>query len=133
MMTKISLVNLHHHMQIQNKRKRKKIFSLLMRTLRNYSVTNFLFNFSFKKIYFWLYWVFVAARGLSLVAASGGYSSLRCSDFSLRWLLLWSTGSRRTGFCSCGMQPSVVVAHGLSCSVACGISPDQGSNPFPLH
>ena len=29
--------------------------------------------------YFWLRWVFVAARGLSLVAASGG--------FSLQWLL----------------------------------------------
>ena len=28
-------------------------------------------------IYFWLHWVFVAAGGLSLVAASGGYSSLR--------------------------------------------------------
>ena len=28
-------------------------------------------------IYFWLCWVFVAARGLSLVAASGGYPSLR--------------------------------------------------------
>ena len=25
-------------------------------------------------IYFWLRWVFVAARGLSLVVASGGYS-----------------------------------------------------------
>ena len=29
-------------------------------------------------IYFWLHWVFIAACGLSLVAASGGYSSLRC-------------------------------------------------------
>ena len=29
-------------------------------------------------IYLWLHWVFVAARGLSLVAVSGGYSSLRC-------------------------------------------------------
>ena len=28
---------------------------------------------------------------------------------------------------------SVVVAHGLSCYVACGIFPDQGSNPCPLH
>ena len=36
---------------------------------------------------FWLHWVFIAARGLSLVAASGGYSSLRCTGFSLRWLL----------------------------------------------
>ena len=54
-------------------------------------------------IYFWLHWVFVAARGLSLVAASGGYSSLQCTGFSLRWLLLlWSTGSRHTGFSSCG-------------------------------
>ena len=28
---------------------------------------------------------------------------------------------------------SVVVAHGLSCSAACGIFPDQGSNPCLLH
>ena len=28
---------------------------------------------------------------------------------------------------------SVVVAQGLSCSKACGIFPDQGSNPCPLH
>ena len=25
------------------------------------------------------------------------------------------------------------MAHGLSCSTACGIFPDQGSNPRPLH
>ena len=37
--------------------------------------------------YFWLRWVFIAARGLSLVAASGGYSSLWCVGFSLWWLL----------------------------------------------
>ena len=56
--------------------------------------------------YFWLCWVFVAARGLSLVAASGGYSSLRCAGFSSQWLLLLrSTGSRRAR--------SVVVARGL--------------------
>ena len=54
----------------------------------------FFFNF----IYFWLRWVFIAAHGLSLVAASGGYSSLWCTVFSLRWLLLlWSTGSRAHG------------------------------------
>ena len=57
-------------------------------------------------IYFWLRWVFVAVCRLSLVVASGGYSSL------------WSTGSRRTGFSSCGMRAqyfclagSVVVAN----------------------
>ena len=54
-------------------------------------------------IYFWLRWVFVAACGFSLVAFSAGYSPLWCADFSLRWLLLLrSTGSRCTGFSSCG-------------------------------
>ena len=76
--------------------------------------------------YFWLCWVFISVRGLSLVAASGGHSSSWCAGLSLSWpLLLRSTGSRRAG--------SVVVAHGLSCSAACGIFPDQGSNPCPLH
>ena len=77
-------------------------------------------------IYFWLCWVFVSVQGLSLVVASGGHSSSRCTGLSLLWPLpLRSTGSRRTG--------SVAVAHGPSCSVACGIFPDQGSNPCPLH
>ena len=53
-------------------------------------------------IYFWLHWVFVAACRLSLVVESRGYSSLWCTGFSLRWLLLlWSTGSRHAGFSSC--------------------------------
>ena len=65
-------------------------------------------------------------RGLSLVVASGGHSSSRCADLSLsRPLLLRSTGSRRAG--------SAIVAHGPSRSAACGIFPDQGSNPCPLH
>ena len=56
------------------------------------------------RLFFWrLRWVFIAACGLSLVAASGGYSSLRCVGFSLRWLLLLrSMASRHTGFSSCG-------------------------------
>ena len=56
----------------------------------------FLF-FIFKN--FWLRWVFVAAHGLSVVAASGGYS-LRCGA---RFL---------------GAQASVFVARGLS---SCGL------------
>ena len=77
-------------------------------------------------INFWLCWVFVSVRGLPLVAASGGHSSLWCAGLSLSWpLLLRSTGSKHAG--------SVFVAHGPSCSVACGILPDQGSNPCPLH
>ena len=50
-------------------------------------------------------WVFVAACRFSLVAASGGYSLLRCMGFSLQWLpLLQSTGSRHMGFSNCGTQ-----------------------------
>ena len=86
----------------------------------------FFLKFFIYYFYFWLCWVFVSVRGLSLVAASGSHSSSRCAGLSLsRPLLLWSTGSRRAG--------SVVVAHGPSCSAACGIFPDQGSNPCPLH
>ena len=56
-------------------------------------------------IYFWLCWVFVAAHRLPLVAASGGYSSLRCAGFSLWWLLLLcSTGSKCVAFSSCGSR-----------------------------
>ena len=63
----------------------------------------FLVYFIYLFIYFWLRWVFLAACGLSLVAASGGYSSLWCAGFSLLWLLLLrSTGSKCTGFSSCG-------------------------------
>ena len=76
--------------------------------------------------YFWLCWVFTSVRGPSLVAASGGHSSSRCAGLSLSQpLLLQSTGSRHAG--------SVVVAHRPSCSTACEILPDQGSNPCPLH
>ena len=77
-------------------------------------------------IYLWLCGIFVSVRGLSPVAASGGRCSSRCAGLSLsRPLLLRSTGSRRAS--------SVIVAHGPSRSAACGIFPDQGSNPRPLH
>ena len=51
------------------------------------------------------------------------HRGVRASHY--RGLSLWSTGSRCAG--------SVVVAHRPSCSAACGIFPDQGSNPCPLH
>ena len=77
-------------------------------------------------------YLFLAVLGLHFCArafsicSEGGHSSSRCADLSLSWpLLLRSIGSRCAG--------SVVVAHGPSCSAACGIFPDQGSNPCPLH
>ena len=71
-----------------------------------FAVTYFItLTYIYLFIYFWLCWVFVAAHGLSLIAASRGYSSLWCAGFSLWWLLLfWSMGSRHTGLSSCSMR-----------------------------
>ena len=39
--------------------------------------------FTYLFIYFWLCWVFISVRGLSLVAGSGGHSSSRrCKTFN---------------------------------------------------
>ena len=92
--------------------------------------------------------------GFSLVAVSRGYSLLECVGFLL-WcpFLLGSTGSRvhqlsngsssvvvahELSSCSTWAPRlqgtgSIVVVCGLSCSVACGIFPDQGLNPCLLH
>ena len=71
-------------------------------------------------------WVFVDVSRLSLVEASRTYSSLQDTAFSLQWLLLLGNmGSKCSG--------SVIVAHGLSYSKACGIFPDQGLNPCSLY
>ena len=90
----------------------------------------FFFNL-FLFIYLFIY-LFLAVLGLCLHARAfsscgkQGHSSSWCVGLSLsRPLLLRSTGSRPAG--------SVVVAHGPSCSTACGIFPDQGSNPCFLH
>ena len=69
----------------------------------------FLINlFMYLFIYLFILFIFgcvgslLLRAGFSLVAASGGYSSLRCAGFSLQWLLLFqSTGSRHVGFSSC--------------------------------
>ena len=66
--------------------------------------------FKFIYFYFWLCWVFVAVCGLSLVAASGGYSccgawASHCGSFSC------------CGAQALGARASVVVACGLS---SCG-------------
>ena len=75
-------------------------------------------------IHFWLRWVFIAALGLSLVADSGGYSSVLrvscCSSFSC------------CGAQALGTWASVIVACRLSCPKACGIFPELGLNPCPL-
>ena len=70
---------------------------------------NFFYKFIYLFIYLWLCWVFIAARGLSLAAASWGYSLLWCDGFSCcrAWAL-------HAGFSSCGSQ---ALQHTLS---SCG-------------
>ena len=62
-------------------------------------------------------------------------SLLLCVEAALRCS---ARASHCSGFSCCvaralGARASVVVAHGLICSVACGIFADQGLNPCPLH
>ena len=90
------------------------------------------FFFLFYFIYLFIYSFIYGCVGSSFLCE--GFLQLRRAGATLHWcaglslsrpLLLRSTGSRRAG--------SVVVAHGPSCSTACGIFPDQSSNPCPLH
>ena len=88
--------------------------------------------------------------GCSLVAVNGGYSlvvvcgllvavallvaerrlqGVRASVVSACGLGSWGSWALRDRLSSCG----AVGAHGLSCSVACGIFPDQGLNLCFLH
>ena len=73
--------------------------------------------------------LFVEVCGLLIVVASL-VAEHRLQAHRLQQL--WHVGSVVV---ACGLQStgSVVVAHGLSCSVACGIFLDQGLNPCPLH
>ena len=59
------------------------------------------------------------------VSHCGGFSCCRAQAIGA-----WASVVVARGLKSAG---SVVVAHRLSCSAACGIFPDQGLNPCPLH
>ena len=92
----------------------------------------------FKTIIIYLFWGvlgFPCCMGFSLVEKSRGCSLVAVhTGFSLRWLLLWqSTASRVLGLQWSQNAGSVVVAHGLSCSMARRIFLDQGLDECPLH
>ena len=76
---------------------------------------------------YYYYYYFFAVLGLRLCARAFSSCGERGPLFiAVRGpLLSRSTSSRHAG--------SVAVTHGPSCSAACGILPDQGSNPCPLH
>ena len=100
---------------------------------RNKKVVPTPFSFFFLNyFYFRLHWVFVAARRLFSSCGEQGLLSIVVH----RLLIVVASLVAEHGLQVCGLQQlwhagSVVVAHGLSCSAACGIFPDQGSNPCP--
>ena len=76
--------------------------------------------------------------GFSLVVANGDDSSSSCTGVSSQWLLLLqgtASGARASLVSAPRLwnTSSVVVAHGLGCSEACGIFLDQGSDLSLLH
>ena len=107
------------------------------------------FFFFFQRIYSFLkkYFLF-GSIGSSLLRAGllqlwragatlcCGARASHCGGFSC--CRAWTLGAQASVVAAHGLQQlwhvgSVVVAHGLSCSMACGIFLDQGSNPCSLH
>ena len=92
---------------------------------RNHVYSTLECTYTFKKImlyfYFWLCRVFCACGRQGLLSSCGaqalGAPALSCCR--------WTRQQQLPG--------SIAVAHGLSCSAACGIFPDQGSNSCLLH
>ena len=62
------------------------------------------FKFIYLFIYFWVCWVFVSVQGLSLVAASGGHSSSRCTGLSLSRPLVAEHRLQTCRLSSCGLR-----------------------------
>ena len=107
-------------------------------------VVGFIQFFFFFNFYLFIY-LFIGCIGSSLLCA--GFLQLQRAGVTLRYS---ARASHCGGFSCCGARAlgawasvvvarglqsagSVIVAHRLSCSMACGIFPDQGSNPCPLH
>ena len=69
------------------------------------------FNYLLIFVYFWLHWVFVGVCGLSLAAASRGYSPALCKLLTVAVSLAAEHGLQVA-------QAALVVALGLHCSMA---------------
>ena len=93
-------------------------------------------------IYKYILFFFLELKNFYLFLAALGLR--RCSTFFSScgvWGLLSSCGewASHCGGFSCrgapalGLPALVVVVPGFTCPAACGIFPDQGSNPCPLH
>ena len=68
----------------------------------------FIYLFIYLFIYFWLCWIFVSVRGLSLVAASGGHSSSRCAGLSLSRPLVAEHRLQMCSLSNCGSRAQLL-------------------------
>ena len=86
----------------------------------------------FVKIYLFMAMVgLIAVLALSLVVASRGYSLVATQGLLTTVApLVVEQGLQAHSFTSCSMW---ALELRLSCSLACGIFPDQGLNWYPLH
>ena len=83
--------------------------------------------------YFWLCWVFVAVRGLSVVAASGG-ATLRCSARASHCGGFSCCGAQaveRTGFSRCGTWAQKLWLTGLDAPQHVGSSRTRARTRVP--
>ena len=95
-------------------------------------------SFLLRFIYFGVCWVFIAAQAFLQLQQAGAPLWSQCTGFSLRGPLgaehrLWGPSPSVVAAPRLWSTGSVAVVHGLSCSPACEIFPDEGSNPCPLH
>ena len=111
---------------------RTKNFTVRMETQKTPNSQSNLFCNFFKNLFIYLFNLFMAVLGLRFFARAfsscGKWGPLFITvrgPLTIVASLLRNTGSRRTG--------SAIVAPGPSHSAACGIFPDQGSNPCPLQ
>ena len=86
-----------------------------------YLLVVFCFFFNYLFIYFWLCWVFIAAQVFSSCGQWELLSSFNAQTSHFSSFFLWFPGSRA--------QAQLLQCGGLVALLACGIFPDQGSNP----
>ena len=97
-MIRISKANILDGLKHTSLRKQVSLFFFFRCVVVSHCCFVFLFFLKiYLFIYFWLCWVFVSVRGLSLVVASGGHSSSRCAGLSL-------SPSHYRGLSCCGAQ-----------------------------
>jgi len=116
---------LFHSISIQPHSSCGLIYTLVLHLTLAHAVPILALCLSVSFVSFWLCLIFIAVCRLSLVAASRGCSS--CGAWASHCV---ASPDLEHGLQARGLSS---LAHGLGCSAARGIFPDQGSSPCPLH